>query len=688
MNKTPTINVLIIAQLLTDGDLLINALRRAGYSVNPEVVRDENFLRERIIAKRWDFICLFANAEQISPERLGLTLRELDKDICCLVMGDIDLPTILQANIPQARMVAGLDTLDTSQQAHMLTRVVNQELQNLEARRDLRTTSASLRELEGRYQSLLNSSTDAIAYLHNGLHAFANQPYSELLGCPKLVDILNTSLLDFVDESDVESVRDYLRKSRFKATEPCTFQLNAPERAGLRVSLQCVPVDYDNEACLQATLRPVSGNTAHQLLAKDILSRDLVTGLLNEQGMIAEIDNIIVDAVFSDAHAAVTILELRGFDDLIALSGKTAANLLLADFARAAEQLLPTNNRIGRIGVNRFAILNPEPKTSGQADEFEAKLGEAITALCPANTRIKIDSGSAAVNELSQDGANVLARASHNLRFRSTHPSNATATKDDSTQRMFERLEKAIANEEFVLAYQPIVNLKQDGVERYEIRVRLQDKDNLIYPPSFLELANQSGLGEKIDRVVIDKSLKLLSDHKESSLQLTINLTHNSLVSPRFLPWLSERLHTSRISAEKLVLQVSELDIMSFPEQISLFGGRLTELEIALSITHFGCTLSPFKYLPQYHVKYVKLDRSLLDDIEIDTDKRTALANTVKTLHASGILVIAPMIDKIELLPLLWQANLNFVQGNSLQEPSDRMNYSFLQEEEITLSSF
>lgn len=688
MNNNSTINVLIIAQLLTDGDLLINALRRAGYSVNPEVVRDENFLRERIIAKRWDFICLFAHAEQISPERLGLTLRELDKDICCLVLGDIDLPTILQANIPQSRMVAGLETLDTSQQAHMLTRVVNQELENLEARRNLRTTSASLRELEGRYQSLLNSSNDAIAYLNNGLHAFANQPYAELLGSPKSAEIVNTSLLDFVDESDLEIVRSYLRKSRFKASESCTFQLKAPERAGLRVSLQCVPVEYDNEACLQATLRPVSGNAAHQQLAKDILNRDLVTGLLNEQGMTAEIDSMILDAVYSEAHAAVTVFELTGFDDLTALAGKTAANLLLADFARSAEQLLPANNRIGRVDVNRFAILNPEPKPAGQAEEFETKLKEAIAAVCPANVKIQIDSGSAAVNELSQDGANVLARASHNLRFRRTHPSTAPATQDETTMRMFNLLERAIANEEFVLAYQPIVNLKQDGVERYEIRVRLQDKDNLIYPPSFLELANQSGLGEKIDRVVIDKSLALLKDHEDSSLQLTVNLTHNSLVSPSFLPWLSERLHTSRASTDKLVLQISELDIMSFPEQISQFGNRLAELEIALSITHFGCTLSPFNYLPHYQVKYVKLDRSLLNDIEIDTDKRTVLANTVRTLHSSGILVIAPMIDTIELLPLLWQANLNFVQGNSLQEPSDRMNYSFLQEEEITLSSF
>ena len=688
MNNSPTINVLIIAQQLAEGDKLINALRRAGYSVNAEAVRDETFLRERMIAKRWDFVCLFTDADQISPQRLSKVLRELEKDIGCLIIGDGDLPAILQANIPGARIIASLDKLDSAQQASMLTRVVNQELNNLENRRNLRKMGANFKELETRYQSLLASSADAIAYLHNGLHIFANDTYFRLLQNDDKQGLINTSLLDFVDEPDVDRVREFLRQPQFKLTDACVFQLKENHGPSVRVSMQCTPVEYDSESCLQTIIRPATGNARQQLYARELLSRDLVTGVLNEGGLVAEIDKTISDALYGDTHAMVKVLSLVGFEELVAIAGKPAGNLLLADIARITQKLAPAGSHIGRVGASNFAILCREANSEQPLSGIENQLSNAIADLLPAHTSIQIKTGTSAVNELSIDGSNVLARAQRYLNVASLPLAGSSPGKNDATKHMFTRLEDAISNESFVLAFQPIVNLKEDGVERYEVRIRLQEKDHLIYPPSFLELANQSGLGEKIDRWVIAKSLALLQEQADSSLQLTINLTHNSLVSPDFLPWLSESLRDTRVSTDRLILQISELDIVSFEEQVSQFCGRLQELEIALAVTHFGCTLSPFKYLPKEQAKYVKLDRSLLDDIEIDAEKRESLASTVESLHASGILVIAPMIDKIELLPLLWQANLNFVQGNSLQEPSDRMNYSFVQEEEITLSSF
>jgi len=210
----------------------------------------------------------------------------------------------------------------------------------------------------------------------------------------------------------------------------------------------------------------------------------------------------------------------------------------------------------------------------------------------------------------------------------------------------------------------------------------------MIYPPRFLQLANQHGLGEKIDRWVAEKSLQVLQERNNPGLQLIINLTHNSIASPDFLPWLQQHMHERRQSAEHIVLQISELDIVSSPDEVNHFCQQLQQLRIDLSVTHFGCTLTPFKYLPHEGAVYVKLDKSLLDDIGLNLVQRDKLNTTVDALHAKGLLVIAPMIDQINLLPLLWQANVNFVQGNFLQEPSDKLDFSFVQDEELTLDSF
>jgi EAL domain-containing protein (putative c-di-GMP-specific phosphodiesterase class I) len=80
----------------------------------------------------------------------------------------------------------------------------------------------------------------------------------------------------------------------------------------------------------------------------------------------------------------------------------------------------------------------------------------------------------------------------------------------------------------------------------------------------------------------------------------------------------------------------------------------------------------------------VKLDRSLLQNIDVDTRQRERLHEVVGTLHGQGISVIAPMIEDIKLLPMLWQAKVNFVQGNCLQQAADRMDFGVFNEEELS----
>jgi EAL domain-containing protein (putative c-di-GMP-specific phosphodiesterase class I) len=256
-----------------------------------------------------------------------------------------------------------------------------------------------------------------------------------------------------------------------------------------------------------------------------------------------------------------------------------------------------------------------------------------------------------------------------------------------SPEQMFQRLEDAFAQEDFILAFQPVVSLKEDGLQRYEVRIRLQDNGSLIYPPRFLELANQHGLGERIDRWVCGKSLQLLQERANPALRLTLNLTHNSVISEEFLPWLQQQLLALRLQPRQLTLQISELDMVSSPVHVARFCTQLRALDIPLSITHYGCTLQAGQHAVLQAADYVKLDKTLLSDINRDAARRERLHATVQSLHARGQRVLAPMIDKIELLPLLWQASVNFVQGNCLQEPSARMDFRFVQDEDITTSS-
>lgn len=686
MDQKPTTNVLIVADVLADGEQLINVLRKAGLSVHAEAVRNEEYLRERLHLKTWDLLFIFVDNKCLSLDRLHAVLEELDQDLPALALGaaqNIKLPgNVLYTPVN--------NLLDPQQSAH-LVQIAQNELSNLDMRRTLRKTTAALKDLQQRYQLLLDSASDAVCYLHEGLHIYANQAYVDLFGFHAPAELRSVAFLDLIDDQDVENVKQFLRDPQ-SAGKSCFFHGITSAGTRTRLTMECSVIPFEEERSQQVIVRPATGNIELQSRMKAQQGKDLVTSLLNRSSLVARIDQAIANAIYEHQHGALLLIALTGFDEFSALAGRASANLLLADAARLLSEIAPEGTVAGRCGDHEFALLLHTTRSARNEKllgTIRSALSDGLQSLLPAGSAITISAGLAAINELSPDAEIVITRARHNLTLRDMQNNGDLTTDAYATpEQMFHRLEEAFENEDFVLVFQPVVSLKEDGIQRYEVRIRLQDKGYMIYPPRFLELANQHGLGEKIDRWVAEKSLQVLQERGNPNLRLIVNLTHNSIVSPDFLPWLQQRMHERRQASDNIVLQISELDIVSSPEEVKHFCQQLQQLRIDLSVTHFGCTLTPFKYLPDEGAAYVKLDKSLLDDIGLNLIQRDKLNTTVNALHAKGLLVIAPMIDQINLLPLLWQANVNFVQGNFLQEPSDKLDFSFVRDEELTLDSF
>tara|TARA_R110001592_G_scaffold156705_4_gene387301 strand:+ start:4380 stop:6467 length:2088 start_codon:yes stop_codon:yes gene_type:complete len=694
MEQNSTINVLIASELVSDGALLVSALRKDGYNVHAESVADESHLRERLLSMRWDLLFLFPGPQVLPIARLILLMNEVAQDICFISLGKLyDEEGDLLA-LPDNGVVCTKHDLNKPKEAAVLLRTVRHELNNLNTRRELRKTNTALNELRERYQLLLMSASDAVAYLHEGLFQYANQAYLDLFGLESEAQLKQHTFLDLVDEPDVERVRKFLNESSSQINSNCIFMGITAPNSLTRLSLECAQSVFEDEPSLQIMVRPVVGNIAQQKRQKNQESLDLLTNLLNRSAIHTQIDRAIAKGVYEQVNSASILLKLEEFQEFSILNGKSAANLLLADVARLISDNTPIDTVIGHLGDAEFMILLSKDTEYAQEQfllELTTSLNSALHRISPQGVILNFSAGIAIINELSSSAGSVIDRARHNLTVHRNQSKNEAEENSDAystASEMFKRLEKAFEKEDFVLAFQPIVNLKEDGVERYEVRIRLQDQGKLIYPQRFLQLANQHGLGEKIDRWVCEQSLHVLSSRNNPALKLTINLTHNTIISGEFLPWLRAQLQSEHITADQISLQISELDIVSSPRQVKKFCTQVQTLGLILSLTHFGCTYTSLNSLPLEEATFVKLDKSLLNDLDKDQTQREKLSSVVSSLHARGLLVVAPMIDSIDFLPLLWQANVNFVQGNCLQEPSANLDFSFVQDEELTLDSF
>ena len=200
------------------------------------------------------------------------------------------------------------------------------------------------------------------------------------------------------------------------------------------------------------------------------------------------------------------------------------------------------------------------------------------------------------------------------------------------------------------------------------------------------EVAVQNALGEAIDRWLIQSALKILEQFANPALKFTINITHNSIVSPHFFSWLDAVLANSANLSASLVFQVSEIDVLIAQHHMSYFCQQLTNHNIQLCISHFGYTDDPFRYLDLFRAEFVKLNGAATKHSAIEKAGTKSIVKLVERLHYNGLRVIVPNVETMAQMPQLWSSNVNYVQGYGLHRPSKSLNYEFLQEATLSIN--
>lgn len=438
----------------------------------------------------------------------------------------------------------------------------------------------------------------------------------------------------------------------------------------------------------QASLSSLSSD-ANSAAKKVVLcdpQRDSLTGLYEQDYLSQTLEQILTENRGRKVAATLGLLQLENFYEIRSWVGKSEANLLLSDIAGVLAKALPEKVLLCRCPHYEFGILLLNDCSINArliTDRVKQALLSAVSASIPAQLELKCGVGLTSLENSVPSAEVLFARARHNLTLAHYQRSSEPQLLDANPQLALKLLSQALRDNSLELCFQAIASLNEDGLQHYEIRCRLPAGTGRAATRALFEAAVNNALGEEIDRRVITQALKLLRHGDRDDLRLTINLTHNSLVSPRFLRWLEAELATCKQLAQRLVFQISEIDVLIAQHHLGYFCEKLEQLKVKLCISHFGCTADPFRYLPLLRVHFVKLDNSLFAKINVNTRQCQQLTSTVARLHENGLNVIAAMIEKMALLPLLWQAKVDFVQGNCLQEPSASMSFEFLKEETL-----
>ena len=683
MNPSSVRNILVTPGSQGQGNNLIALLRRAGLNIRSREFDGMHLPDDVPGGQCHDLILLLADAVAQNCEALLRQIQSSRRDIPCLLVCRTPARWLPMLNLGAAALVSESQLESAAGQVQFIY-LVRRELEQLQQRREARRAASNVRELNQRLQLFMDNTQDAIACLQDGFHQYANAAWLRFFGYNTLTEIAAVTFLDLVAAEDVERVKSFLRGPLQVGQQRCEFTALCHDGREIQAVLDSAVVSINGEQSLQVVIQPAQGNTAHLNAVREAISRDLQSGLLNEEHLLRVINQAISSAVYQGRSSALIMVSSAQLAEFAVVLGKTDMHLLLRDLAALLASRCPPQSVLGRLDSGDFVVLTGDADTESCQALIRKldSLHTTVMPLIPNGMHMQLSIGAAMITDEAPDADTLLIRARQHQAVR-RHQQHTHQGQTQSSA-ILELVRQAMQDENMLLVYQPTVCLKADAREYYEVRVRVPIADRLIYPGEFLEAANQHGIGERLDRYVIKHALQAIHAHQNQHLRLTVNLTANSLLSQTLLIWLTQELQRQQQSPRQLILQISEVDFLSAPAQARVFCEQVRDLGFELSLTHFGCSLDPFRMIGQLETDFVKLDRALLQNITIDARQRERLNEVVSALHAQGVRVIAPMVDDVELLPLLWQASVNYVQGNCLQQPVDNIEFGLFNSEEIS----
>jgi EAL domain-containing protein (putative c-di-GMP-specific phosphodiesterase class I) len=230
------------------------------------------------------------------------------------------------------------------------------------------------------------------------------------------------------------------------------------------------------------------------------------------------------------------------------------------------------------------------------------------------------------------------------------------------------------------LLFQPIVSMKSDDNENYEVFLRLQDEaHNVLLPKEFLPAAEKAGLMPAVDRWVIAHSIKAVTEQRRNGnpVVLFVKLSGASLRDDKLLPWMRDILKAAHAVPESLVIEVSESVASTNLRPLKTLIEGLEQLHVRLAIDHFGVVPNYANLLKSCDANFLKLDASIVSALS-SSQEAQAKVKEITTLAADGNKkVVANAVEDPHTLATIYSTGVDYIQGYFLQEPSTEMNYDF-----------
>ena len=699
MRTETTLNLLVIDddQLYAEG--LINLLKAYYSEVNLGFLDDKEELLKSL-RQSWD-VLVFGRAYDLSfTDVVGIIQQHnIELPLIALMSDELaekgrnsdGLPVVIDGSMVQA-LVADRET-----QVVMAIRLLHD---NLRSRRQINSLQQVLAESEQRANLLIKNSKSAVAYIDQGIHIFANDPYLEMFNFESMADIIGMPVIDLIAGSDnIKDFKHFLRQFDKGNREQVEFNSNSKTKDGhtFEVKLQLATATLEGEPVTQIIIQQnnSSADINKQLAAVERI--DSLTGLTNRLGFEERLESLHQQVVKDKSNAGLLYIQLDNMGKISSSLGLEGVDATIKQVGASLNTLLDKllgnsveDYPLSRFSDTSFALLVKDASTQTLKDLAE-RLRLAISELLiNVGERTLSTTASIGVVKMDQNAPEpriLLARALESIHHIGIETSNLGdayhfydlskhATDDDSA--LAEYLVNAITNNRFELLYQPIYDITLDRSDFFEVYLRLPlgDADNTVLTPSqFMSVAKSHNLLRRIDRWLLINASKQLNEVRKThpEARLLIPLTSESLIDKKLASVASQIIKAVGGPAGALTIEFNEQDVRNHLTVAKSQFAALDQVNCRTGINNFGSTTKCFDTAEFVQPYTVRIAQSYVEDIHTDNNLDT-VKSIITGVNKINIDVLMPYIEDAATMSVSWSVGARYLQGDYLEKPSHSIN--------------
>ncbi|UCV27362.1 putative bifunctional diguanylate cyclase/phosphodiesterase [Ferribacterium limneticum] len=544
-------------------------------------------------------------------------------------------------------------------------------------------SAAAMTEQETMFRSTMEAAQVGIFVLQNQRFKYVNPFLSRMFGYPAEELLEQMGPLDLILPDQHAFVIEQMQL-RAAGVVGHNYELTGIRKDGSTFPIMVLgsPSLIGGLPASVGTVLDISAQKAAEQRIRELADYDVLTGLPNRRLLRERFEQLLAAAEREKSEIAVIFLDLDHFKRVNDSLGHSVGDELLCQVARRLDSVVRRIDTLARLGGDEFIFAMPGFHTAAAA-EVARRLVEVFSRPFEVAGHELTVTPSLGISIYPHDGGELetLLRNADTAMYRAKEIGRnafqfyAREMNTTTLDRLLmeSNLRRALVQNEFILHYQPLVNLETGLIIGVEALIRwLHPELGLIMPDRFIHVAEETGLINPIgDWVLCEacRQAKAWCDDGVPPICMAVNVAPVQFRQAGFVEMVAGALATSGLDASRLELELTERTVMHDADINLGTLSALHRMGVELSLDDFGTGYSSLAYLKRFPVGKLKIDRSFVNDLETDPDD-WAIASTIVSMGRSlRMTVLAEGVEKVEQLALLRKMGCDMAQGYYFSRP-------------------